>query len=55
MRDFKLKEISEMVFNYMQDNQTNLLTAYNEVNRILVNKNTYSFEEVKYYLFHNVK
>lgn len=52
MRDFKLEEISEMVFDYMQDNQTNLLTAYDEVDKILVDKNIYSFEEVKYYLFH---
>lgn len=55
MRDFKLEEVSEMVFDYMQDNQTNLLTAYDEVNKILVDKNTYSFEEVKHYLFHHCK
>lgn len=55
MRDLKLCEVSEMVFHYMQDNQTNLLTAYQIVNKILVNQNTYTFEEVKHYLFRHVQ
>ena len=48
-----LKEVSEMVFQYMQENQIDLLTAYKSVNNVLLGRNTFSFEDVKNYLFKN--
>lgn len=51
MINLSLKEISEMVFRYSQDNQVNLLTAYNEVNRVTKNIHNFTFEEVKQCLF----
>lgn len=53
MRNLKLKEVSEMVFRYMQDNQTNLLTAYEQVSIVLKEGCSFDFETVKQYLFHN--
>ena len=53
MRTLKLKEVSEMVFRYMQDNQTNLLEAYEQVAVVLKEGCTFNFETVKQYLFHN--
>ena len=53
MRNLKLKEVSEMVFRYMQDNQTNLLTAYEQVSIVLKEGCPFDFETVKQYLFHN--
>ena len=35
MRNLKLKEVSEMVFRYMQDNQISLLEAYEQVSIVL--------------------
>ena len=51
--NFELKEVSDMVFKYMQENQIDLLTAYNSVNEVLLEKNKVSFEEIKNYLFQN--
>lgn len=53
MRNLKLKEVSEMVFRYMQDNQTNLLEAYEQVSTVLKEGCPFDFETVKQYLFHN--
>lgn len=53
MRTLKLKEVSEMVFQYMQDNHVDLLTAYNQVTFALGDANNYSFETVKQFLFKN--
>ena len=53
MRNLKLKEVSEMVFRYMQDNQTNLLEAYEQVSIVLKEGCPFNFETVKQYLFHN--
>lgn len=51
MRSLKLKDVSEMVYRYSKENQVDLLTAYNEVDNILKNANTYEFERIKDYLF----
>ena len=53
MMNLDLKEVSEMVFRYMQENQIDLLTAYKSVNNVLLDKNTFTFEEIKNYLFKN--
>lgn len=53
MRNLKLREVSEMVFRYMQDNQINLLTAYEQVSSVLQEGCPFDFETVKTYLFHN--
>lgn len=53
MRNLKLKEISEMTFRYMKDNQTDLLTSYNQVNDVTKNMHNFTFEQVKKYLFTN--
>jgi hypothetical protein len=53
MRNLKLKEVSEMVFRYMQDNQVNLLTAYEQVSSVLQEGCPFEFEIVKNFLFHN--
>ena len=50
---FELKEVSDMVFKYMQEKQIELLTAYNSVNEVLLEKNKFSFEEIRSYLFQN--
>ena len=52
MRNLKLKEVSEMVFRYMQDNQTNLLEAYEQVSTVLKEGCPFDFETVKQDLFH---
>ena len=51
MRNLKLKEVSEMIFRYSQDNQVDLLTAYNQVNLVLQKANSFEFETIKQYLF----
>jgi hypothetical protein len=53
MRNLKLKEVSEMVFRYMQDNQVNLLTAYEQVSLVLHEGNPFDYDTVKTFLFHN--
>ena len=53
MRNLKLKEVSEMVFRYMQDNQTDLLTAFEQVSIVLKEGCPFNFETIKQYLFHN--
>lgn len=53
MRNLKLKEVSEMIFRYMQDNHVDLLTAYNHVDLVLKDANAFSFETIKNYLFKN--
>ena len=53
MRNLKLKEVSEMVFRYMQDNHVDLLTAYKNVNSVLLDANIFDFETIKNYLFKN--
>lgn len=53
MRNLKLKEVSEMIFRYMQDNQTDLLTAYEQVSIVLKEGCSFDFDTVKQYLFHN--
>lgn len=53
MRNLKLKEVSEMVFRYMQDNQVNLLTAYDQVSLVLQEGNPFDYDTVKTFLFHN--
>ena len=53
MMNLDLKEVSEMIFRYMQENQIDLLTAYKSVNNVLLDKNTFTFEEIKNYLFKN--
>ena len=53
MRNLKLKEVSEMVSRYMQDNQVNLLTAYDQVSSVLQEGCPFDFETVKTFLFHN--
>ena len=53
MRNLKLKEVSEMVFRYMQDNQVNLLTAYEQVSLVLKEGNPFDYETIKTFLFHN--
>lgn len=51
MINLSLEEVSEMVFRYSQDNQVNLLTAYNEVNNVTKTIHNFTFEEVKQCLF----
>ena len=53
MRNLKLKEVSEMVFRYMQDNHVDLLTAYKNVNSVLLDANIFDFKTIKNYLFKN--
>lgn len=53
MRNLKLKEVSEMVFRYMQDNQVNLLTAFEQVSLVLQEGCPFDYETVKTFLFHN--
>lgn len=53
MRHLKLKEVSEMVFAYMQENHVDLLVAYSRVNSVLRDANPHKFEQVKSYLFNN--
>lgn len=53
MRNLKLKEVSEMVFRYTQDNHVDLLTAYKNVNSVLLDANIFDFETIKNYLFKN--
>lgn len=53
MRNLKLKEVSEMVFRYTQDNHVNLLTAYDQVASVLQEGCPFDYETVKTFLFHN--
>lgn len=51
MRNLKLKEVAEMVYKYMKDNNTNLLTAFENTNVVLGKANPYTFEQIKQFLF----
>lgn len=53
MRNLKLREVSEMVFRYMQENHVNLLTAYEQVSSVLQEGCPFDYETVKKFLFHN--
>lgn len=53
MKNLSLDEVSEMVFRYMQDNHVDLLTSYNQVDRVIKNINCFTYEQVKTYLFNN--
>ena len=53
MRNLKLREVSEMVFRYMQENHVNLLTAYEQVSSVLQEGCPFDYETVKNFLFHN--
>lgn len=53
MRNLKLKEVSEMIFRYAQDNHVDLLTAYYQVNLVLQEGNPFDFNTIKQYLFDN--
>ena len=53
MRNLKLREVSEMVFRYMQDNHVSLLIAYNQVDSVLYEGNPFDFKTIKQYLFDN--
>lgn len=53
MRNLSIKEVSEMTFRYMKDNQVDLLTAFTQVNDVLKDVNRFGFEDIKYYLFKN--
>ena len=53
MINLELKEVSEMVFRYMKDNQIDLLTAYNQVENVIKDTNNFTYEQVKNYLFNN--
>ena len=53
MRNLKLKEVSEMIFRYAQDNHVDLLTSYNQVSLVLHEGNPFDFDTVKQYLFDN--
>jgi hypothetical protein len=53
MRHLKLKEVSEMVFAYMQENKISLIRAYSHVNSVLKEANPHTFEQVKNYLFNS--
>lgn len=50
-----LKEVADMVYDYMQENNIDLLSAFDDVDSVLLDKNPYVFEEIKSYLFHNPK
>lgn len=53
MRNLKLREISEIVLSYSQENHVDLLTAYNTLNNALLDANTFDFDTVKKYIFNH--
>ena len=53
MRNLKLREISEIVLSYSQENYVELLTAYNTLNNALLDANTFDFDTVKKYIFNH--
>ena len=53
MRNLKLREISEIVLSYSQENNVDLLTAYNTLNNALLDANTFDFDTVKKYIFNH--
>lgn len=53
MRNLKLREISEIVLSYSQENHVDLLTAYNTLNNALLDANAFDFNTVKKYIFNH--
>ena len=53
MRNLKLREISEIVLSYSQENHVDLLTAYNTLNNALLDVNAFDFDTVKKYIFNH--
>lgn len=53
MINLDLKEVSEMIFQYMQEKHIDLLTAYEEVCIVLKERCCFDYETIKQYLFHN--
>ena len=53
MRNLKLREISEIVLSYSQENHVDLLTAYNPLNNALLDANAFDFDTVKKYIFNH--
>ena len=53
MRNLKLREISEIVLSYSQENHVDLLTAYNTLNNALLDANTFDFDTIKKYIFNH--
>ena len=53
MRNLKLREISEIVLSYSQENHVDLLTAYNTLNNALLDANALDFDTVKKYIFNH--
>lgn len=53
MRNLKLREISEIVLSYSQENHVDLLTAYNTLNNALLDANAFDFDTVKKYIFNH--
>lgn len=53
MRNLKLREISEIVLLYSQENHVDLLTAYNTLNNALLGANAFDFDTVKKYIFNH--
>ena len=53
MRNLKLREISEIVLSYSQENHVDLLTAYNTFNNALLDANAFDFDTVKKYIFNH--
>ena len=47
MRNLKLREISEIVLSYSQENHVDLLTAYNTLSNALLDANAFDFDTVK--------
>ena len=46
MRNLKLREISEIVLSYSQENHVDLLTAYNTLNNVLLDANAFDFDTI---------
>lgn len=53
MRNLKLREISEIVLSYSQENHVDLLTAYNTLSNALLDANAFDFDTVKKYIFNH--
>lgn len=53
MRNLKLREISEIVLSYSQENHVDLLTAYNTLNNALLDANAFDFDTIKKYIFNH--
>lgn len=53
MRNLKLREVSEIVLSYSQENHVDLLTAYNTLNNALLDANAFDFDTVKKYIFNH--